>query len=240
MTMRGRGYQIGISLLLLSFGLPIAAIADPIVPRSATLKITTGQLRFDHDSDDPLAEGVLSGLGFSLFLRLEDTSRSVGPPLSLTSRLAAGTLTVNGADLNLTGGTFHTEGSARPTDTPRTIVTPIQDNQFFGTVTYPFSLSVGLFGRDRLGTTYRFNLQGRGIARSEWLGFGTPDRGIGLFSSLEFGKVAETPEPATWLLLLCGVLVAGCGSCRRTVSHRYGPGHESHRHRRSYDDLLES
>jgi len=62
--MSGWGYQIGVSFLLLSPGVPIRAVADPIVPRTATLTITTGQLELDHDSDDPFAEGRLSGLGF--------------------------------------------------------------------------------------------------------------------------------------------------------------------------------
>src|SRR4051812_33329611 len=58
------------------------AVVDPMVPRTATLTITTGQLGLDHDSDAPLAEGRRSGLGCSLF----SASRRPVAPLDLAVR----------------------------------------------------------------------------------------------------------------------------------------------------------
>src|SRR3954469_5032533 len=72
--MRRQSYHIGIALFF-SCGLTISAVAEPIVPRTATLSITRGELTFDHDSDDPFARGELFGVGFSLFLDLEQTDR---------------------------------------------------------------------------------------------------------------------------------------------------------------------
>jgi len=217
--MRRQSYQIGIALVFFSCGLTISAVAEPIVPRTATLSITRGELTFDHDSDDPFARGELFGVGFSLFLDLEQTDRFGGPPQSLTAPAALGTLRIDAAELDLTSGIFQMEGSARPTRHPRIEITRFEDD-FFGRTTYPFNMSATLFGRDEHETTYRFNLQGAGVASTFWFGFGAPVRNHDSGSVLDFGAAAATPESPTSLLTAVGVLLLGFFSRDRLSINR--------------------
>jgi hypothetical protein len=100
------------------------------------------------------------------------------------------------------------EGSARPTQHPRIKISRFED-EFFGRTTYPFDMSATLFGRDEHETTYRFNLQGAGVASTFWFGFGAPVRNHDSGSVLDFGAAAATPESPTSLLTAVGVLLLG-------------------------------
>jgi len=213
----GRGWPITLSVVLLSLTCASRAIADPIEPPNAVLAITSGQLGFDHDSDDPFAQGQLFGPDFSLFLHVEGTQRFGGPELSLQSPFAFASLRIAGADLDLGGGPFQMTGHVSPTGPLRLVVTPPgpDDTQFVGVLSYPFRLSAALSGFAADGTAFHFDLRGQGSGSTRWIGFGSPDPGRDVDTTLTFSPAAPTPEPGTLVLMGIGAAFARFGFTRR-------------------------
>jgi PEP-CTERM motif-containing protein len=199
-----RSLQIGIAVLFMCSSRSLTAAADPILPRSALLSITSGELRFEHFSDDPIAQGVLLGPNFSLTPLFLFGVRNGGPDMDLSS-VAVGTLTIDGAELVF--DTFQVEGHLTPDGPQRIIIErPFGDEQFLERRLYPFTLTAALFGvHDDIA--YRYELRGRG--RGETVAIGgfsdDPNEIRDQFTRLDFGNVAPTPEPSTLLLIGLGL-----------------------------------
>jgi len=204
----GRGWPINLWVVLLSLTCASRVIADPIEPRSAVLAITSGHLTFDHDSDDPFAQGQLFGPGFSLFLDVEGTQRFGGPELRLKSPFIFASLQIAGADIDV-GSNPQTTGHISPTGPSRLVITPPgpDDTQFVGVLSYPFRLSAALSGFAADGTAFHFNLRGQGTGSTIWIGFGSPEPGTYVESDLTFSPAAPTPEPTPLVLMGIGAAV---------------------------------
>ena len=66
-------YVLTALLLLVTLG-PSAALADPVIPPTGVLAITSGSVGFDHTSDDRILFGAVEGNGFSMLVNFDHTS----------------------------------------------------------------------------------------------------------------------------------------------------------------------
>jgi len=191
-------------LILLGAGTSVGW-ADPIVPRSGLLTVSSGTLLFAHANDDPDAHGQLLGSGFSLGLRsffvggADRPDASIDPFVAFPSFHTVGTtepavLRINNVELSF-GANGQTEFNITA-PLIRTRTTDPESESF--DITYPFQFTGVLSGQ--VGAdSFRFDIVGRGTGHTFFAGCC-----LGTFTDLTFTPAAPTPEPASVILVASG------------------------------------
>jgi PEP-CTERM motif-containing protein len=200
---------------------PLAVQADPIVPITGALHITSGVLSFNHGVDFSFAEGTVSGDGFTLTLNEVDGVTGGGFPVRVgpsrvdvsfqTGGSVLGTLEVNDSLLRM--DFEHFGWLLNITAAPQLL--PIGSDPVAGfAIEYPFQLTGSLFGSVN-GTDYRYGLFGSGHASMFLARRGETDALSALASGFGFDDVAPVPEPTTFLLFATGAAAMGRRAWKR-------------------------
>jgi hypothetical protein len=188
--------------------------ADPVIPTTGIFYITAGSLAFAHDSDDPYAEGTLSGDGFGFVLAggawrtlngLPATDSQIDPSFRTESIPGAdgtgvtGTLTMKGAVLEIHWSNFSWQFDVFGPPQP----VPFVSEPLAGfSVAFPFWMRGVLFGTLN-GREYRYDWIGAGRGTTAFIGpFDGHAKPLGTW--LSFQDQTPVPEPTSLVLVLTG------------------------------------
>jgi hypothetical protein len=194
---------------------PAAVQADPLVPTTGSLHLTSGVLSFNHGQGFPIASGIVSGDGFVLALTEVDKVTDGGFPVSVgssqvdvsfhTGGAVLGTLQVDDALLRM--DFEHFDWLLHITAPPQPL--PFGSDPEVGfAIEYPFQLTGSLFGSIQ-GIDYRYELFGSGKASMYLTGPFEDNSLVSLASGFSFQDVAPVPEPTTLILFATGAAAMG-------------------------------
>lgn len=216
--MRWRACVVISSLLFVLFTNTGASWADPVSTSAAPLRrITSGELFFLWDTDDPFVRGTVSGTGFQLFL--EDVELRPAGGSVVVAHPVSGTLQVGDQLFPL--DFEHPAVISWLIKTAAFVVPPtIPPGVDFFEKQYPFDFAGRLSVTTSQNQMTPFDLIGKGVATDQIFdanaGTGEPPLFKLSGSTLTFFSPSPVPEPGAILLVATGGVLFAARRCRRS------------------------